>query len=409
MSVIGKNRERVKKIICAGLAAGLSVVLLSGCGRNDDVIQPLPIVEPIDTSIIEPSPEPTPEPEPVFSPENLLNGVPIVGVREVVNGMYQSYLTGAWKDVNVSMRRPIAFIMPNNREALPHYAITRADVVFEAAVEGRTSRLIAYFEDYDDLEFLGPARSARDYFIYDSMGREGIFTHWGLAVPFCADLINGPLVDNVSVTLQGISRGADEAFFRRNRGSSYAREFTGYLSIEGYNKAVSRLDYNMTYSSNFIPQFTFAAENTFVEYEDYPDATIIRPGGTTRNNGGFGQANSYFEYNEDDRLYYRYQFGSAHRDEMDDSQLTYTNVIFQYADGEVRVNTADYLIFGVHGENKAKVFTNGKVIEGTWRRFGGDLTPAKFYDENDNEIIFNQGKTWICLIWNTYEEFAVYE
>lgn len=38
------------------------------------------------------------------------------------------------------------------------------------------------------------------------------------------------------------------------------------------------------------------------------------------------------------------------------------------------------------------VFTNGKVIEGTWMRYDGDATPAKFFDKDGNEIIFNQGK-----------------
>ena len=33
----------------------------------------------------------------------------------------------------------------------------------------------------------------------------------------------------------------------------------------------------------------------------------------------------------------------------------------------------------------------------------------RFYDENDEEIIFNQGKTWICNIWKEYGEFVSYE
>ena len=68
----------------------------------------------------------------------------------------------------------------------------------------------------------------------------------------------------------------------------------------------------------------------------------------------------------------------------------------------------DYLAFGVHGEGNAIVFTNGKAIKGTWRRFDGDFTPAKFYDEAGEEIIFNQGKTWICNIWQEYGEYVEY-
>jgi len=82
-------------------------------------------------------------------------------------------------------------------------------------------------------------------------------------------------------------------------------------------------------------------------------------------------------------------------------------VIFQYCHGEVR-DSHDYLAFGVHGEGDAIVFTDGKVIQGKWMRYDGDFTPAKYYDENGDEIIFNQGKTWICNIWQEYGESVQY-
>ena len=87
--------------------------------------------------------------------------------------------------------------------------------------------------------------------------------------------------------------------------------------------------------------------------------------------------------------------------------MTYSNVVFQYCHGEVR-DAHDYLAFAVHGEGDAIVFTNGKAIKGKWKRLDGDFTPPKFYDENDEEIIFNQGKTWICNIWQEYGEYVQY-
>lgn len=42
------------------------------------------------------------------------------------------------------------------------------------------------------------------------------------------------------------------------------------------------------------------------------------------------------------------------------------------------------------------------------KRFDGDFTPAKFYDEAGEEIVFNQGSTWICNIWDEYGEFVEY-
>ena len=145
------------------------------------------------------------------------------------------------------------------------------------------------------------------------------------------------------------------------------------------------------------------------EYEDAEDAVMIYPGGESgSNSGGYGAYHPYFEYHEDDHLYYRYQDGEEQIDEYNNEQLAVSNVIFQYCHGEVR-DDHDYLAFGVHGEGDAVIFTNGKVIKGRWARYGGDFTPARFYDEAGNEIIVNQGRTWICNIWEEYGEYAVWE
>jgi hypothetical protein len=131
---------------------------------------------------------------------------------------------------------------------------------------------------------------------------------------------------------------------------------------------------------------------------------MIYPGGTKSNKGGYGQANPYFEYRQDG-LYYRYQYDDPQIDEENDEQLTVSNVIFKICHGEVREPVAkDYLAFGVHGEGEAYIFTAGKMIHGTWKR-ASDNEPTLFFDENGEEIVFNQGKTWICNIWKEYSEF----
>lgn len=38
-----------------------------------------------------------------------------------------------------------------------------------------------------------------------------------------------------------------------------------------------------------------------------------------------------------------------------------------------------------------------------------DYSPNVFYDEDGNEIVFNQGKTWICCIWKEFSEYMSYE
>ena len=96
---------------------------------------------------------------------------------------------------------------------------------------------------------------------------------------------------------------------------------------------------------------------------------------------------------------------------MNNEQLSVTNVIFKVCHGEERFpdnDQYDYLAFDVDGTGDAYIFTNGKVIKGTWRR-SGDNEPNLFFDESGNEIVLNQGKTWICCIWDSFENCISYE
>ena len=47
--------------------------------------------------------------------------------------------------------------------------------------------------------------------------------------------------------------------------------------------------------------------------------------------------------------------------------------------------------------------TNGKVIPVTWKK-AGDGEPARYYDTSGNEITLNQGKTWVCVVQDTYAD-----
>lgn len=382
---------------------GMAVLLmmtaqLAGCAGAEGA--PEQIVDEIQLATSQPKAEPTATSE--------SEGFLVIGEREVVDGKMQSYLTGQWKNKDVVNRRPIAVMIPNNSPAMPQYGISRASIIYEAPVEGRITRLMAVVEDFDDLDRIGPVRSSRDYFVYQAMGYQAIYCNWGLARPYVEELINRDTVQNISAAVEGIYQPANEAFDRVKR-EGYATEFTGYLFIDGMLKAAERLAYEWAYDEDYVPPFTFAADGVLSQdnYQETESATMIYPGGKEGNKGGYGAYNPYFEYREKENLYYRYQDGEPQIDEIDGSQLAVSNVVFQYCHGEVR-DDHDYLAFGVHGEGDAIVFTGGKVIKGKWMRYDGDATPARFYDENDEEIIFNQGKTWICNIWEEYGEFVEY-
>ncbi len=394
----GENMYRGRKALLAAVLC--TAALLYGCGiREENAPEPEATEE-------QPAAEEeeTTEEEVVEEPEDKRQ---VIEERTEVNGKIQSYLTGQWTSTEQALRRPIAVMIPNNRPAMPQYGLSRAGIIYEAPVEGRITRLMAVFEDFDDLERIGPVRSSRDYFVYVAMGYEAIYCNWGLARPYVEELINRPNYYNISMGVAGIHNPADEAFDRVSR-PGYATEFTGYLMIDGLFKAVERLGYDWAYDEDYVPPFLFAADGVTADYADCEEAALIYPGGVSENNsGGYGAYHPYFEYDADTGLYYRYQDGGKQIDEYNGEQLAVSNVVFQYCHGEVR-DDHDYLAFGVHGEGDAVVFTGGRAIPGTWERYEGDFTPAKFYDEDGEEIVFNQGKTWVCNIWQEYGEYARY-
>lgn len=387
-------------------AAVLAACTLAGCG---DTTEDKPVIiasEPIETAAPESTEESVEESTEAAEETDKAETATITD-RYVKDGMMQSYLTGEWKDEEVVTRRPMAVMIGNNKALLPQYGISKASIIYEAPVEGRITRLMAIVEDYDDLDRIGPVRSSRDYFVYEAMPYDAIYCNWGLAVPYVEDLLASDRIDNVSQALSGIHNPSAEAFDRVDRGSSYALEYTGYMFIDGYNDAVARHKYATEYRSTFEQAFTFSNDGYTADYEDCDAATKIYPGGTASNKGGYGVNLPSFEYNEEDGLYYRYQFGKEHIDEMNGEQLTVSNVVFKICHGEVR-DANDYLAFNCHGDGKAYIFTQGKVIEGTWER-AGDNNANMFYDENGDEVIFSQGKTWICNVWEEYADYMSWE
>lgn len=72
-------------------------------------------------------------------------------------------------------------MMSNDKASLPQYGINRADIVYEAPVEGGMNRYMAIIENYDDLDRIGSVRSCRTYYTYFAREFDAIYAHYGRA------------------------------------------------------------------------------------------------------------------------------------------------------------------------------------------------------------------------------------
>lgn len=405
----------MKKRLLAILLASAMAFCAAGCGEKAEETKPVEAI--VGTPIV--TEEETTSETPEVTEENqeqeeeiVAADIPYIFERQEKDGKKQSYLTGEWKDVNVVNRRPFAIMVPNNKAALPQYGVSKASVIVEAPMEaGSCTRMMCIFEDYDELDHVGPVRSSRLYFIFEAMSFDAIYCNWGLAVPYVADTINSDRVDNISAAVSGITKPSDEAFTRdqARKAAGFATEYTGIMTMDGYAKAVARQGYETNYRSSFIMDFLLASDGNPATYDDKQSAKILRPGGTSSAASGYGAGQPYFEYDESDGLYHRYQFGGAQYDEYNNEKLTCKNVIFKIVQGAT-LDTKGYLSLIMHGTGNGYVFTNGKVIPCTWSRGDADNEPTYYFDAETGEpIILNQGKTWICEVWGDYADLISYE
>lgn len=326
---------------------------------------------------------------------------------KVQNDGQHSFLTGEKMDSDEVSRRPLAVMFNNIIEGCPQTGISRASIIYEAPVEGRITRLMGLFENYQDMDRIGYIRSSRDYFVYCALEFDAIYAHFGQATPYVGELLNSDRVDNISGAVAGIDHPATSAFLRTSKRKA---PHNVYVDIEGLQKDIEKFGYSQTYHDTHKPKFAFVPDGQKPNNSGGQKALLLYPGGKEDDlANGFSKVQAYFEYNEKDGKYYRCQYGGPHIDESTGEQLSYDNVIFQYCYGEVR-DANDYLAFGCHGDNnmKVQVFTQGKMTEGTWSRYA-DTDPAYYVDKNGDPIQLSQGKTWICLIWDEYADDVVIE
>lgn len=353
-------------------------LLLAGCSKEKEVIQP--VVEPVVEAQPELQEEATPEPE---EEEDL----------PPEEGMVRSPITNEWINGDIADARPIAIMVPNDKSALPHYNLSKADVLYECPVEADLTRSMAVIKDWEGLDRIGNVRSCRDYFVYWALEYDAIYVHFG--GPFyITDIIEREGTDNITGCFYGDNHHEGEYANAYFRSSDRKAPHNAYASADGLDDAIEHFNYSKTYRDNYYQgaRFTFAKEENSLDTGDAFSAKEIDL------SKAYPIVKTSFTYNEEDGLYYRYMYGEPDVDAANDNvQLSFKNVIVQNTYYEVR-DAKGYLAFQDHDTTRdGYYFTNGKAIHVTWKKTA-DYEPTKYFDDNGNEIEFNTGKTMICIV-----------
>ncbi len=302
-------------------------------------------------------------------------------------GMVRSDLTNEWIFSTAASTRPLAVMVPNNTNSLPHYNLSKAGVLYECNVEYEITRLMPIFDDWTGLERIGNIRSARDYFVTMAMEWDPIFLHIG-NIWYADEILSRPEVNNID------GNKKDKAIYRV---STERRDYDQSAYTNGYSvkNAAKDMGYSLEHTNMYTPgHFSFAPKSNPTTLTDvygnmnasYVSLDVAYPIDTP-----------YFTYNTDDNLYYRYEYGMPHTDGATGEQLSFANIIIQNTYREYRQDGA-YLIYRMHDDTSDGYFiTRGRAVHITWKK-EGTYGVTRYYDDNGDEIILNQGKTMICIV-----------
>ena len=370
------NKSVVRLCLIAALI--LASVLCAACGKKNKKAAPTdapteavpatptPTKAPTNTPTVTNTPTPTDTPTPTPDPHA---------------GMFRSDLTNEWITEDIKNQRPVVVMINNLLYGVPQSDIRAAGIVYECKVEGNITRLLCVYEDWEPLTKIGSVRSARSYYVTWAMEYDGIYMHFGGST-YGYDKVYSSKIDHLDgMFLEGL------VYYRT---SDRQAPHNAYASGAGILKGIEKQKYSRTHTDKYQGQhFKFAPDDSPTVLKDGIVANVVKP--------GYQENKPWFEYNAEDGLYYRFEYGAKQIDDVTGEQITCKNIIIQFCNSSVR-DSAGYKSFTTVDSGKGGYYiTGGKAVPITWtKKSDSDIT--RFYYENGEEIQLNTGKTWILVV-----------
>lgn len=306
-------------------------LLLAACGKTP---------EPTTEATTETTQETT-EPivtEPVVKYRNPLNGTP---------------LEEPWTS------RAIAIVMPNDPNALPHHGNSQADFIYELEVEGGITRCMAVFSDYQEIEKIGPVRSARTFFSNISVAYDAPMAHCGGS----SYALNGQY-DSSGDTIanwEHINEFHNGSYFFRDKDrynyQGYLWEHCLFTTGEQMKACMIKREYDKVYEGGADYGLTFDEEVDMTAGETANTVYV-----TFR-----GDKKTTMTYNAQRELYEATQYGKEYIDGNDNSRVGYRNVLILQAE-QWKDSSGYRSFYDLIGSGTGLFACDGKIVAINWNR-----------------------------------------
>jgi len=291
-------------------------------------------------------------------------------------------LTGTDMDMEYENLRPFAVMIENEYNARPQSGLNKAGVVYEILAEGGITRFLAIFLG-ENLDEIGPVRSARPYFLDYAMEYDSIYVHYGASPQGYIDL--------KQLKLDAIDGIYDDVTFWRDK--SRKAPHNAYTSTENLLNAIDRRGFR---KDTKLIAWKFNSEDSFKGDFELKDFELDY----------FSKYTVRYIYDQDQKVYERYINGKAHTDRQTDESIFVKNIIVCFADTKV-IDDVGRLSVKTTASGEGYYISNGYCTKIKWQKDGRGQ-PTKYTYQDGSELAFNPGNTWIQILpqWGKfrYEE-----
>lgn len=283
-------------------------------------------------------------------------------------------LTGLYEYDGILNNRPVAVMINNDVRAQDAQAgLPEADIIYETEIEGGETRLMAVFQDAQNVKNIGTIRSSRYAYIDLAMGHNAVYIHRG-----CDETYAGPHLkdlDHIDI---------HEGNYGVRLKNGLALEHTLYT-------------YGETLWGGISSKFNTTLENvqTWQKFAKEGEKVTLAGGAANKVTVPFsGIFKSVFVYDEETGLYERNFKSKVPTEYFTKESTKVKNVVV------CLTNIHDYPD-KIHRNiplegGEGYYITNGTFQKIKWSK-GASNNPMKFTFEDGSEVKMSAGKTWVCL------------
>ncbi len=307
---------------------------------------------------------------------------------EVENELEINPLTGVEDLKKDALKNQPVAIMVNNISTAwgVQSGLSKADVIYEAYVEGGITRLLAVYKDIRDVEKIGSLRSARYSFVDLAAGHNARFVHAGRDEDYCTPHIAEVGIKSVDLNTGGSSStsfAGSSIAYRESNGlaTEHTLFTTGERLYKGLkNLGVAKLDSKQDEWMNFLDE----------------DSKYVPQGGECNElyvpfSGSYGVS---FKFNKKTGLYDKHRGESKQIDAGNGKSVSVGNVLVLYS--ETYAFPDGYHVKTELGSGKGYYISNGGYMEINWSK-GSAGSSFTITDSDGKEIDYNPGSTYVCL------------